>query len=36
MRMGWTSSPAKPIVCLPNGVTVTVTGGGGEEDAVLR
>ena len=36
MGMGWTSSPAKPIVCLPNGVTVTVVGGGGEEDAVLR
>ena len=36
MHMGWTASPAKPVVCLPNGVVVTVTGGGGEEDAVLR
>ena len=36
MRMGWTASPAKPVVCLPNGVAVTVTGGGGGEDAVLR
>ncbi len=36
VHMGWTDSPAKPIVCLPNGVTVTITGGSEESDAVLR
>ena len=36
MKMGWTSSPAKPIVCLPNGVTVTVVAASEERDAVLR
>lgn len=36
VRMGWTDSAAKPIVCLPNGVTVVVTGGSEERDAVLR
>ena len=35
-KMGWSSSPAKPLICLPNGVTVAVTGGGEETDAVLR
>ena len=35
-HMGWSSSPAKPIICLPNRVTVAVTGGGEESDAVLR
>ena len=36
VHMGWSDSAAKPIVCLPNGVTVVVTGAGGERDAVLR
>lgn len=36
VHMGWSDSPSKPIVCLPNGVTVVVTGAGGERDAVLR
>jgi len=35
-RMGWSSSPAKPLICLPNRVTVVVLGGGEETDAVLR
>ena len=35
-HMGWSSSPAKPIICLPNRVTVAVLGGGEESDAVLR
>jgi hypothetical protein len=35
-RMGWSSSPAKPLICLPNRVTVVVAGGGEESDAVLR
>ena len=36
VHMGWTDSAAKPIVCLPNGVTVAVIGGREERDAVLR
>ena len=35
-KMGWSSSPAKPLVCLPNRVTVAVVGGRAETDAVLR
>ena len=35
-HMGWTSSPAKPLICLPNRVTVAVLGVGAESDAVLR
>ena len=35
-HMGWSSSPAKPIICLPNRVTVAVSGGRAESDAVLR
>ena len=35
-KMGWSSSPAKPLICLPNRVTVVVLGGGDETDAVLR
>ena len=35
-KMGWSSSPAKPLICLPNRVTVVVAGGGEETDAVLR
>ena len=36
VHMGWSDSPAKPIVCLPNRVTVVVTGTDGESDAVIR
>ena len=36
VHMGWTDSPAKPIVCLPNRVTVVITGAEGESDAVIR
>ena len=35
-HMGWSSSPAKPIICLPNRVTVAVSGGRAESDALLR
>jgi hypothetical protein len=35
VHQSWSSEPAKPIVCLPNRVTVLLTGGGGETDAVL-
>ena len=35
-KMGWSSSPAKPLICLPNRVTVAVLGGRAETDAVLR
>ena len=35
-HMGWSSSPAKPLICLPNRVTVAILGGGEESDAVLR
>ena len=35
-HMGWSSSPAKPINCLPNRVTVAVSGGRAESDAVPR
>ena len=35
VHMGWTESPAKPIVCLPNRVTVVITGTDGESDAVI-
>ena len=35
VRQSWSSDPARPIVCLPNRVTVLLTGGGGEMDAVL-
>ncbi len=35
-RMGWSAGPAKPLICLPNRVTVIVTGAGEESDAVLR
>lgn len=31
----WSSSAAKPIVCLPNRVTVILTGGGSGPDGVL-
>ena len=36
VHMGWTDSPAMPIVCLPNRVTVVITGADGERDAVIR
>ena len=36
VHMDWTDSPAKPIVCLPNRVTVVITGTDGERDAVIR
>lgn len=36
VRMGWTDSSAKPIVCLPNQVMIVITGGNEERDAVLR
>ena len=35
VHMGWSDSPAKPIVCLPNRVTVVITGGSDEKDAVI-
>jgi len=34
MRQGWVSSPATPIVCLPNRVVVTLEGGDADVDAV--
>ncbi len=37
VNQGWSSSSAKPIVCLPNRVMIIVDGGsGGEPDAVSR
>ena len=35
VHMGWTDSPARPIVCLPNRVTVVIIGADGESDAVI-
>lgn len=35
VRRGWSASAAKPIVCLPNGVTVLLRGGRADVDAVL-
>ena len=35
VHMGWSDSPARPIVCLPNRVTVVITGTDGERDAVI-
>ena len=35
VQMGWSDSPARPIVCLPNRVTVVITGKNGEQDAVI-
>ncbi len=35
VHQSWSSSPAKPIVCLPNRVTVLLVGGNGEVDGVL-
>ena len=35
VHQSWSSSPAKPIVCLPNRVTVLLVGGDGEVDGVL-
>ena len=35
VHMGWSDSPARPIVCLPNRVTVVIVGGSGERDAVI-
>ena len=32
----WSSSPSRPIVCLPNRVTVLLVGGQDEVDGVLR
>ena len=35
VHQSWTSAAAKPIVCLPNRVTVILSGGGAEPDGVL-
>ena len=35
VHQSWSSSAAKPIVCLPNRVTVILTGGGNGPDGVL-
>ena len=35
VHQSWSSSAAKPIVCLPNRVTVILTGGGSGPDGVL-
>lgn len=35
VHQSWSASPAKPIVCLPNRVTVLLTGGDGDVDGVL-
>ena len=35
VHQSWSSSPAKPIVCLPNRVTVLLVGGGNQVDGVL-
>ena len=35
VHRSWSSSPAKPIVCLPNRVTVLLVGGAEDVDGVL-
>ena len=35
VHQSWSSSPARPIVCLPNRVTVILVGKQGEADGVL-
>ena len=34
MKQGWSSSPAKPIVCLPGGVAIVVSGTAADVDGV--
>ena len=36
VNQGWSSSPARPIVCLPNRITVILVGGDSGIDGVLR
>lgn len=36
VRQGWISTSAAPVVCLPHGLVIEITGGEGNMDAVVR
>ena len=36
VRQGWIATSAAPVVCLPHGLVIEITGGESEVDAVVR